>query len=193
MTRQFFQTVSMAAAIALGASAAIGSFTQPSYAATFPGIDFICRQDSSNQWTTFAKKDTIESALIRWNYQTPTLTPQERCVEVTARLNSFNLNNKLDFLTTGIRNNLPIICAVATSTTPCNNISGLQLFTLHPNDKSPQARNNAWSKLMTHLYLNPTNLATVLQDSESPLYIDMREYVRAAFAEEGGSADSSQR
>jgi hypothetical protein len=192
MTRQFFQTVSMAAAITLGASAAIGSFSQPSYANTFPGMTFECSGPKLTARTTMPPK-TVD--LINF---TPAggFSAADRCLAAKRNFNDANadpaplMKANLAYITTGLQNGQTILCSVPKYGDPCDTGGSSYLFTL--SNKIVNNPQEALRRLFFRLHTG-NDTKPVLQDSESRIYIDMKEYIRAAFAEEGGSAESSQR
>ena len=190
MTRQFFQTVSMAAAIALGASAIL---QQPSQALPLPlpssspapvfSTSYSCTSSATSP-TLFAEVRNGGGALIKtfplivWD-KGPIggLTPSQRCDSVRLRFNALAGAGKFILLSKGPKpetNNQRIICLVSPGE-PCNaNPTGSILFTLRPGDK-------------TEFVLN--TLATIGQrDGVGPLHetsadegdisIDLNEYIR---------------
>ncbi len=189
MTRPFFQTVSMAAAITLGSSAAIGSFSQPSYA-IFPGMTFVCTGPSSSMLSAQTSSTTVDLIDFRGGGG---FNSQQRCALARNNFNDANANPSvpadLAYITTGVRNGLTILCSVPNYGNDCNSPGNFYLFTLSNRTVNTQ---EALRRLFFRLHTG-NDTKPVLQDSESRIYIDMKEYIRAAFAEEGGSADSSQR
>ncbi len=191
MTRQFFQTVSMAAAIALGASAAIGSFSQPSYA-NFPDTGFICTGPSSSILSAQSTTTSKTVALIDFRAGGG-FNSQDRCEFARKNFNDANAKSSvpadLAYITTGVKNGQTILCSVPNYGNDCDSPGNFYLFTLSNRTVNTQ---EALRRLFFRLHTGKTT-EPVLRDSESRIYIDMKEYIRAAFAEEGGSADSSQR
>ncbi len=79
-----------------------------------------------NGYATVVRKAEGETVLITWNSRSfgPRYTPQERCNQVTGRLQNYvsangnNISNLL--LTTGYVNGLPVICVVNNGQSGCN-------------------------------------------------------------------------
>jgi Circadian oscillating protein COP23 len=63
-------------------------------------------------------------------------TPQVRCHQVSARFQSMYRSGQLKYLTAGVLNNLPVICATTKVNTDCN--SQNLLYTLKPNSDPQQ-------------------------------------------------------
>ncbi len=176
----------MAAAIALGTSAAIGSFTQPSYA-NFPGMKFVC---SGSMLSAQTPARTVNLIDFRAGGG---FNSHDRCNFAQQNFNGANANPAvpadLAYITTGVTRGQTILCSVPKYGDTCDTLGSSYLFTLSNRTVNTQ---EALRRLFFRLHTGKTT-EPVLRDSESRIYIDMKEYIRAAFAEEGGSADSSQR
>jgi hypothetical protein len=89
-------------------------------------VNFICAEDVNNIPTTYAETPDGGVAVFQWTstYFKPPYTPQQRCEEVTQRLNLF----QPDYLVSGRVNNYNVICAGES----CNNDGSNLLLTLKP-------------------------------------------------------------
>ncbi len=76
-------------------------------------ISFICNGDSSNTPTTYAQTPDGNIPVFKWtsNFFRPPYTPARRCSEVSDRMNRFYSAGRLDYLTSGVVNRQPVICA----------------------------------------------------------------------------------
>ncbi len=188
MTRQFFQTVSMAAAIALGASAIL---QQPSYALPNPSsASYVCQNDLNGVPTTFAQVNTASATLafipiIRWSRGSvghdPDGTPteaSERCQRVTGKFNALHTPAGLNQLTSQLTpSGRQIICLLPTAATPCNSIT--QLFTLRPGDSfSPKIMQ--LNNIANGFASGPLNETSA---DEGNISINLNEYIRQQVAE----------
>lgn len=108
-------------------------FSQPSVAQS---VDFVCDYDNSNIFTTYAETPNGSIPVFKWtsNYFRPPYTPQQRCVEVSDRMNRFRDQGQLEFLTSGVVNRLPVICAGRNCDPGGSNV----LITLKPNQNPNQ-------------------------------------------------------
>ena len=71
-------------------------------------------------------------------------SPNDRCQEVSSRLETYRKNKKLRYVTLGTVNNQSVICVASQDKGPCEGI----IYTLKPNQDGVQALNNlfAWRK-----------------------------------------------
>jgi Circadian oscillating protein COP23 len=93
---------------------------------------FYCGKNG-NVPTTMAKTSRGDVAVIRWVSKDvfgEAYPPEVRCSIVSEKFQSFYQDGTLDFLTTGVVNRMPLICAAQAQDGPCNGV----LFTLKPGD-----------------------------------------------------------
>ncbi|WP_013321929.1 COP23 domain-containing protein [Gloeothece verrucosa] len=108
-------------------------FAQPSQAQQ---ISFACAVDTDKVPTTYAQTPDDTVPVFKWtsNYFRPPYTPMQRCQEVAGRMNNFYANGMMDYLTSGVVNNQPVICAGPS----CNADGSNVLITLKPNQDPNQ-------------------------------------------------------
>ncbi|MBD2774945.1 COP23 domain-containing protein [Iningainema tapete] len=108
-----------------------GVFNDPSYAGS--GIQFSCNTRGSLPTTVaYNLAEGTSMTVIRWysEYFTGSgYDPLSRCQQVSARFQQAYNSDSLNYITAGIVNGLPVICA-ATPGGSCN--SSNMLFTLKP-------------------------------------------------------------
>jgi hypothetical protein len=92
-------------------------------------------------WTTYAWAQRGKIAVVRWEtdyFSKSSYTPEERCKEVSPRLENAHKNGSLLFLTNGTIERKPplepmtVICTSRSDDGPCDTL----LMTLRPNDDS---------------------------------------------------------
>jgi hypothetical protein len=91
---------------------------------------FYCGKNNSVP-TTMAKTSRGDVAVIRWVSRDvfgEAYPPAVRCNIVSEKFQSFYQDGTLNFLTTGVVNRMPVICAAQAQDGPCNGV----LFTLKP-------------------------------------------------------------
>ena len=159
-------------AIAISSSMLLPSPTQ---AARFPDVSFECEDGSM-----FVKRtsDNYRRRIIEFSSMGG-YGFADRCNVVRDRLGAWNMNANAAYLTTGIRNNQPIICIVTEWGMPCS--KGAQLLTLRSEHRSHYMRERALSKLLVSL--NTPTSSGVLYDSTQPLYVDLKALVEDSFKE----------
>ena len=158
-------------AVAVSSSMLLSS---PAQAARFPDVSFECQDGSMfvKRTSDNYRRRIIEfSSMGGYNYN-------DRCAIVRDRLGAWNMNTNAAYLTTGMRNNQPIICIVTEWGMPCS--KGAQLLTLRSEHRSHYMRERALSKLLVSLN---TPTSGVLYDSTQPMYVDLKALVEDAFKE----------
>ncbi|MCL1471945.1 COP23 domain-containing protein [Argonema antarcticum] len=130
MKRQLLTQILAAGSIAL----ASGSITsQPSQAQS---TTFFCGA-SQGKPATIAQTPRGNIPVIVWVSQYFTrsgFNPQARCEDVSSRFQSFYSQGALNFITAGIVNGQPVVCATGAAGGPCNNTN--VLFTLKPGENA---------------------------------------------------------
>jgi Circadian oscillating protein COP23 len=151
---------------------------------TFPNLEFACPTGDRIMVARKLTGEPLQVPIIRFTSMGK-LSAIQRCQEVTARFNFLNTSssaNSLAYLTTGLRNNQPIVCSVAEYGAPCNQTAGIQVLTLHPRDRAPERRDYALSLVVSRLH-NALAQTPVLLDSAPQVYVDMKALLDQAFAE----------
>jgi hypothetical protein len=131
---------------------------------------FFCGQSSQGTPTTFVNTLNGNVPLIRWvshYFNESGYNPRVRCQEVSQRFNRFYNQGILNFVTTGIVNNQPVVCVATEIGGPCRGI----LFTL----KSGQSA----SRTIQQLFDVRAGASGPLFESASREYIDMKPYTQA--------------
>jgi Circadian oscillating protein COP23 len=160
----------------------------PSQAATFSAITFDCpvggRVLFARRVPTATQPTALSAPIIQFT-SLGKFSGNQRCHEVAARFNYLNHSpgkNTLAFLTTGLRNGLPIVCSVQNYGDACDQTGGVQLLTLNPRDRAPDRRDQALSQLLVKLH-NALSQTPVLLDNQPRLYINLQDFLNAAFAQ----------
>jgi Circadian oscillating protein COP23 len=133
------------------------------------GSKFYCGQSKSVP-TTMAQTSRGAVPVIHWvstlgeNY-----TPEYRCKIVSEKFQTFYNNGMLNYLTTGIVNQQPVICAAQQENGPCAGV----LFTLKPNSDSGRT-------LQRLLSIRDRAPGMVLNESAPQVYINMADFLSKA-------------
>jgi hypothetical protein len=133
------------------------------------GSKFYCGQ-SKGVPTTMAKTSRGAVPVIHWlstlgeNY-----TPAKRCQIVSEKFQTFYNDGTLNYLTTGVMNQLPVICAAQQENGPCSGV----LFTLKPNSDPGQT-------LQRLLSIRDRAPGLVLNESAPQLYVNMADFLNTA-------------
>jgi hypothetical protein len=145
---------------------------------------FFCGQ-SQGEFVTMARTARGNVPVIRWvsNYFSGSgYTPEKRCEIVSQKFQQFNQDGRLQYLTTGRVNGLPVICAASSYGKGCDGV----LFTLKAGQNPNQVlqdlmgvRNRA-SGPIKQLGGGSTSQAS---NSDAPTYINMDNYLKNATAE----------
>jgi len=131
---------------------------------------FFCGQSSQGSPTTFVNTPTGNVPLIRWvshTFNHAGYNPTVRCQEVSQRFNRFYNQGILNFVTTGIVNNQPVVCVASEMGGPCQGV----LFTLKPGQNAPRT--------IQQLFDVRVGASGPLFESGSREYIDMKPYTQA--------------
>ena len=98
-------------------------------------IQFTCRpgfdkNTGKEQPTTYLWFRGNKHGVVRWVKAMGSVTPQERCDQVSARLQEAYSNGSLNFVTNGLMNGKPVICTAREYKGGCDTL----ILTLRPND-----------------------------------------------------------
>jgi hypothetical protein len=132
---------------------------------------FFCGTSPNGIPTTYVNTPGGNLPLIRWvsHYFLPSgYTPEVRCQEVSQRFNRYYNQGVLNYVTTGYINGEPTVCVASKIGGPCTGL----LFTLKPNQNATRA--------IQQLFDVRAGASGPLYESESRVYIDMRQYVQAS-------------
>lgn len=92
---------------------------------------------SQGQPATIAQTPRGNIPVIVWvskHFSRSGFNPQTRCEDVSSRFQSFYSQGALNFITAGIVNGQPVVCATGAAGGPCNNTN--VLFTLKPGESA---------------------------------------------------------
>lgn len=131
---------------------------------------FFCAKGTHGVPTTFVNTPSGNLPLIRWvshYFQHSGYSPEVRCRDVSQRFNRFYNQGILNFVTTGVVNNQPVVCVASTRGGPCTGV----LFTL----KSGQSA----TRTIQQLFDVRAGASGPLFESEERIYVDMRPYTAA--------------
>jgi Circadian oscillating protein COP23 len=136
---------------------------------------------SKNAPTTMARTSRGSVSIIHWtstNAFGENYPPEVRCKLVSSKFQEYYTDGTLNFLTTGVLNRQPVICAVQSRGGPCG-----VLFTLKPGSDPDLT-------LKRLLSIRDRSTTLVLNESISAPVIDFNDFLETAPVEEI-SADSS--
>ncbi len=91
---------------------------------------FSCAQSGGKPATFANREDGRNVPMIRWVYSFSSLTPLQRCQQVSDRFQRSYDNGTLKTIITGTLNKQPVVCAVVSTNDACS--SSNVLFTLKP-------------------------------------------------------------
>ena len=105
-------------------------------------VSFICASGYDQQTdkrfpTTYGWTSRGKIAVIRWKYpwfNSQTITPEQRCGQVSSRFQTASNNQSLSYITNGTANGQAVICTAKQVDAPCDTV----LLTLRPQDDSLQ-------------------------------------------------------
>lgn len=142
---------------------------------------FVCGVGGDGIPTTFAQTPRGNVSVIKWSseyFSDDGYSPDRRCREVTSQFNNLYRQGRLNYLSAGRKNGLPIICALGSPGGECT-----QLYTLK--------RGQDASRVLA-------NLRAVQMGARGPLYestrrtssevIDLRAYLESAPVEQVNSS-----
>lgn len=160
---------------------------QPSQA---QGSTFVCGV-SQGQPATIAQTPRGNIPVIVWvsqYFSRSGFNPQARCQDVSSRFQSFYSQGALNFITAGIVNGQPVVCATGAAGGPCNNTN--VLFTLKPGESAArviqglhQIRGGA---------AGPLYESTRQRSSSNSDSINVSDFLNNAPVDTGASASSPQ-
>lgn len=132
---------------------------------------FYCGKNG-NEPITMAKTSRGDVAVIRWVSKDvfgDAYPPAVRCNIVSEKFQSFYQDGTLNFLTTGVVNRMPVICAAQAQDGPCNGV----LFTLKPGGDPGRT-------LKRLLAVRDRASGPLAESSVTPVYINMKDFLDKA-------------
>ncbi len=129
---------------------------------------FFCNYDRSGKPTTFASTPHGVLPLVKWvshYFAQSGYDPEVRCREVSERFDRFYRQGQLNYITTGIVNNLPVVCVATELGGPCTGV----LFTLKPNEDA--------SRVIQQLFDVRAGASGPLYESGTREYVDIKRYM----------------
>ncbi|NEU77160.1 hypothetical protein PI95_032850 [Hassallia byssoidea VB512170] len=140
---------------------------QPSYASN---RKFFCAQSKGVPVTFARREDTRKIPIIRWVYSYSSLTPLQRCREVSRRFQRSYDNGTLKTIITGRLNKQSVVCAVVSTNDVCSDRT--VLFTLKPGSNAKLAVQSLFDRraLASGQIQNQSN-------DDTQIYIDFDTYL----------------
>ncbi|MBO9997834.1 MAG: COP23 domain-containing protein [Cyanobacteria bacterium SID2] len=129
---------------------------------------FFCDSSSGIPTTFVTTAEGSTFPLIHWTssyFSGSGYDPQTRCNQVTSRFNQFAQAGMLNYITTGIVNNLPVVCVSSEMGGPCTGV----LFTLKPHQNPANS--------IQQLFDVRIGAAGPLYESSSRIYINLSEHL----------------
>ena len=105
---------------------------------------FRCDTSGENPTTIYQNSQGVQEPWIQWvsdHFSGSGWSPDARCREVSARLETYRKNKQLKYVTLGTVNNQSVICVASQNQGPCEGI----IYTLKPGQDALQALNNLFS------------------------------------------------
>jgi Circadian oscillating protein COP23 len=166
------------AAMSLMASVSVLSMMTPAHASD---LKFSCGT-SNGAPATVAQTSRGAVPIIKWvsNIFTESgYSPEYRCKLVSAKFQEYYKAGTLNYLTTGIANNQPVVCVAATKGGPCAGV----LFTLKPGS-------DPWRTLTRLMDVRvqagpPLNESSAGATNDESQYIDVNDYLATAPTDQG--------
>ncbi len=134
-----------------------------------------------NTPTTMAKTSRGPVSIIHWTSKNTfgeSYPPEVRCKLVSSKFQEYYTDGTLNFLTTGVQNRQPVICAVQSKGGPCS-----VLFTLKPGSDPDLT-------LKQLLSIRDRSTTLVLNESISSAIIDFNDFLKTAPVEESSTNSS---
>ena len=155
--------ISISALLVVVGSVALSSNSAKASSALASSIT--CMDANGIPATVVKTKSGKQVPIIYWKSTTFSgsgWTPERRCREVSMRFQQFHSANKLEFITTGRMNSLPVICVARTNGGAC---AGL-LYTLKPGQNA-----TATLKRLFDVQRNPDG--SPLEETTSRMYVSV--------------------
>ena len=160
------------AAIACGALSSL-ALAPASTEASVHARSFVCSTSAGAPSTNVVTQSGQQVPLIRWTsavFNDAGWTPERRCQEVSGRFDTYFKQGRLDFITTGRMNGLPVICTARNHGGACDGL----LFTLKPGQNATHT--------LQELFSIRTKARGPLNETNSRVYVSLDELVSNAQA-----------
>jgi uncharacterized surface protein with fasciclin (FAS1) repeats len=137
---------------------------------------FVCEGAIDGLPTTFAVTSRGNVPVITWYsdyFSSGGYSPQNRCEQVTSRFENFYKTGQLDYITTGVVNGQPVVCATGKDGGACTDKN--VLFTLKP-DSEPVATVEQLFNIRTGASSSPLFES---EDDVDVVYINFQEFLNS--------------
>ncbi|MBW4675885.1 MAG: COP23 domain-containing protein [Desmonostoc geniculatum HA4340-LM1] len=136
---------------------------------------FVCKK-SNGTWTTVYQDSRRDKPFIRWTSDFGGLanyTREQRCREVTSRLNDYMINQRPFYMTTGRTKDgkYPIVCRTDFQGGGCKGL----IYTLDPNGRTPP---DAIVKELLEIVSPEVGPSLGVTATSCPLYVNVRLYLQ---------------
>lgn len=161
---------------------AVSSITSVHAQSSVAARSFVCSTAAGAPATNVVTQGGQQVPLIRWTsnvFNDAGWTPQRRCQEVSGRFDSYFRQGRLDYITTGRMNGLPVICTARSNGGACDGL----LFTLKPGQNATQT--------LQDLFSIRTKARGPLNETNSRVYVSLDELVTNAQANTSAAPPSA--
>ncbi|MCC3438913.1 MAG: peptidase S1 [Oscillatoriales cyanobacterium] len=137
---------------------------------------FVCDTSTGEPVTVYQNPQGFREPWIRWNsnfFSSAGYDPLTRCQQVTQRLDNYNRNKQLNYVTVGLVNNQKAICTSSRINGPCEGL----IYTLR-RDQDPAPALSTFFVWLANQKARPS-----LFESGAPIYINLGERLDVDIAE----------
>ncbi|MEG3862004.1 COP23 domain-containing protein [Microcoleus sp. herbarium12] len=137
---------------------------------------FVCDTSTGEPVTVYQNPQGFREPWIRWNsnfFSSAGYDPLTRCQQVTQRLDNYNRNKQLNYVTVGMVNNQKAICTSSRINGPCEGL----IYTLR-RDQDPAPALSTFFVWLANQKARPS-----LFESGAPIYINLGERLDVDIAE----------
>ncbi|TAF58658.1 MAG: peptidase S1 [Oscillatoriales cyanobacterium] len=137
---------------------------------------FVCDTSTGEPVTVYQNPQGFREPWIRWNsnfFSSAGYDPLTRCQQVTQRLDNYNRNKQLNYVTVGLVNNQKAICTTSRINGPCEGL----IYTLR-RDQDPAPALSTFFVWLANQKARPS-----LFESGAPIYINLGERLDVDIAE----------
>ena len=137
---------------------------------------FVCDTSTGEPVTVYQNPQGFREPWIRWNsnfFSSAGYDPLTRCQQVTQRLDNYNRNKQLNYVTVGLVNNQKAICTSSRINGPCEGL----IYTLR-RDQDPAPALSTFFVWLANQKARPS-----IFESGAPIYINVGERVDVDVAE----------
>ncbi|WP_293129174.1 COP23 domain-containing protein [Microcoleus sp. bin38.metabat.b11b12b14.051] len=137
---------------------------------------FVCDTSTGEPVTVYQNPQGFREPWIRWNsnfFSSAGYDPLTRCQQVTQRLDNYNRNKQLNYVTVGLINNQKAICTSSRINGPCEGL----IYTLR-RDQDPAPALSTFFVWLANQKARPS-----IFESGAPIYINVGERVDVDVAE----------